>query len=84
MKTSHCQIIECRGAAVLASDDVINLERESVMRIGNPAVFAPVLRALPNLPDQQLVQGWDDVEPSDFKSGRALDCRIDNRLPTCR
>ncbi len=84
MEARHCQIIEGCGAAVLAGDDVIDLEGKPVMRIRNPAVLATMVRALPNLLNQELVHGWDEAEPSDFRSRRALDCRIERRLPTCR
>ncbi len=84
METSHCQIIECCGATVLAGDDVIHLEGQPVMWIRNPAVLATMLRALPNLLNQKLVHGWDEPGRSDFRSRRALDCKIESRLPTFR
>ena len=84
MEARHCQIIVGCGAAVLAGDDVIDLEGKPVVWIRNPAVLATMVGAQPNLLNQELVHGLDEAGPSDFSSRRALDCRIESRLPTCR
>ena len=68
---------------MLAADDVIDPEGKPVMRVRNPAVLATWWALAAQL-NQELVHGWDDAGPSDFRSRRALDCKIERRLPTCR
>ncbi len=72
------------SVVALAGDDVIDLEGKPVMRIRNPEVLTAMVGAQPNRLNQELVHGWDEVRPADFRSRRALDCKIERRLPTWR
>ena len=50
----HCQVFQNRGPTMLARNDVIDLERQAIMRMWDPAVFAAIVRASPDLLNQEL------------------------------
>jgi hypothetical protein len=51
----HCQVFQNRGPTMLARNDVIDLERQAIVRMWDPAVFATIVRASPDLLNQDLV-----------------------------
>jgi hypothetical protein len=55
MEASECKIFAYRCSAVLAGDNVIDLKRESVLRMWDSAVFTAISCSFSNLPKQLLV-----------------------------
>jgi hypothetical protein len=55
MEASECKIFAYCCPSVLAGDDVIDLKRESVVRMWDSTVFTPISCSFPNLPKQLLV-----------------------------
>ena len=76
------EIFDRGRPAVLAGNNVIDLERNPVPRVRNAAELAAIPRPFPDFLDEERVHEIRGAAPSDLRKRRARDCRIESRLPT--
>ena len=79
VETSQGEVVSRLGAAMLACDDVVDVEWQRVSRDWQVAVFAAAPCPAPNLPYELRIHNYRRRRAS-----RALDCITASRLPTCR
>ena len=79
VETRQREVVCVGCAAVLAGDDVVDVEWQRVSRGRKLAVFAPAPGTLPNLPRQV---GMHDYRWR--RASRAFDWITASRFPTCR
>ncbi len=84
VKAGMRQIVGRRLSAVLASANVIDLKRKSVLRMRNTAIFASSPGSFPNKVNKRWIHEPGVIAGSRFKKRRARDCRMESKLPTCR
>jgi len=84
VKTSQGQIFENGRPSVLPRNDMIGVKRQRVYRSREVTVFAPILRAVADLPGE--VSGHEGGRFWGFllRASRALDCITARRFPICR
>jgi hypothetical protein len=75
VQTGEREIPDLSRAAVLAGDDVIDLERKPVARVRDAAVLAAIPCSFPDSLDEKRVHELRGKAPPDLRKRRARDCR---------
>src|SRR5208282_2831800 len=84
VKTSQGKIFENGPSSVLAGHDMIAVNRQRIHGNRKVTILAPVLRALPDLPDNVPNHEWRRSTGFLLRASRALDCMTASRFPICR
>jgi hypothetical protein len=84
MKTGQREVLKNSQPSMLARHNVIDMKGQRIDRRRQVTILAPILCALPDLPDNVPCHQWGRSSGFRLRASRALDCITASRFPTCK